>query len=550
MSPSFARRRFLTLTVGVVASGLLAACAGGAQPATPAAGAGTSANASGVPQRGGDVVFLESGEFTSFAQQNLRLWQNSSVSVNLFDLLLYLDPETGELGPWLAEKWEANDDSTQFLLTLRGGVTFSDGTPLTPQVVVNNLDRFGKGDEAKGYSKSTPQFQYYDRAEVVGADQVRIYLTQTDTGFLNVLSDLRHSIYAQASLDLPYDQVSDIKNAIGSGPFVLDSVEGKTKVVIKRRDGYDWGPAAADHTGEAFLDSVTYVVSAEGSSRTGLLQSGQAQLSRDILITDEAGLQAQGFHYYGARPFGAIRELSINPTANDAVADVRVRQAIQHGIDIDEILGTIYNDNWLAASGLIQENTPGYSPFGDGYGYDVTEANRLLDEAGWNAKDADGYRTKDGQRLEFTLYPELNWVAAVEDAQLISLQLKRIGIKVDVSKVDATTYTTVTAKPDNVFYWNHTTGADIGTLWARYRSGAAGGVNDAELDTLLNKIRTLPVGAERTAQAAAVQQRLLDQAYVVPLQETQQSFVTAPNVYGFKQETLGRSYLYDTWLAQ
>ncbi|MFC8528857.1 ABC transporter substrate-binding protein [Nocardia sp. NPDC057227] len=533
------RFRRLAGAIAVVAlSVTAAACSGGG----PGAGGG------GEPQRGGDVIFLESGEFTSFAQQDLRLWQNSSVSVNLFDLLIYLDPETGKLEPWLASAWEHSADYTEFLLTLRDGVTFSDGSALTPQVVVANLDRFGAGDTARGYTPSRPQFASYQRAEPVGANQVRIRLKQTDTGFLNGLADLRHSIVAQKTLDLPYEQAADIRNAVGTGPFTLDSVKGNTEITIKRRAGYNWPPATAKHTGEAYLDSVHYIVSSEGSSRTGLLLSSQAHLARDIQITDEKQLQGRGFHYYGSRPFGAIRELAINPTANDIVADVRVRQAIRHGIDVREIMTAIYNDNWVEAAGLVQRGTPGFTPLPGGTGFDQAKANRLLDEAGWTAKGADGIRTKDGKRLAFTLYPESNWVAAVQDAELIAIQLGRIGIDIDVVKVDRTTYTTVTTKPDNVFFWNHQTGADVGQLWARYRSGGAGGNADKGLDPLLARLNTLPVGDERTAAVADVQRYLLDQGLVVPLEETQQSFVTAPNLYGFKAETLGRSALYDAWL--
>lgn len=531
--------RLRVLLVTAAAAILLTACGSGGDQ-----GSGEI----GEPQSGGDITFLESGEFTSFAQQDLRLWQNSSVSVNLFDLLVYLDPETGTLEPWLASQWEVNDTNTEILLTLRDGVTFSDGTALTPAVVVNNLDRFGFGDTERGYTPSRPQFVNYKRAEPVGDNQVRIYLTQPDTGFLYVLSDLRHSIVSQSTLDLPYEEAADINNAVGTGPFVLDSIEGNTEIRIVRRDDYNWPPASADHSGPAYLDSVTYIVSSEGSSRTGLLLSGQAHLARDILISDEQQLEDEGFQYYGARPFGAVRELAINPTANDIVADLRVRQAIQYGIDVDEMFAAIYNDNWAKATSLVQQSTPGYSEVVSDYGFDADRANLLLDEAGWTERNADGIRVKDGQPLQFTLYPEPNWVAAVQDAELIALQLKRIGIGIDIVKLDRTTYTAVTAEPDNVFYWNHQTGADVGMLWGRYRDGGAGGSTDPQVDVLVDRINTLPIGDERTAAVDDVQRYLLDQALVVPLEETQQAFVTAPNLHGFKAETLGRSYLYDTWL--
>lgn len=516
-----------------------------------ACGGGDAAQQAGVgePQPGGDIIFLENGEFTGFAQQDLRTWQTSSVAVNLFDRLLYLDPESGELAPWLATEWAVNDDFTEIELTLRTDVTFSDGTPLTPELVVNNLDHFGYGDPDRGITPSRPQFLRYDRAEPVSEDKVRIFLKEPDTGFLNNLGDLRHSIVAQSSLDLDYEQAAEIENSIGSGPFVFESQKPGSEIKIVKREGYNWPPGTADHTGEAYLDSITYIISSEGASRTGLLLSGQAHAARDVLITDEQQLQEQGFHYYGARPFGGVRDLEINPTANDVIADIRVRQAIQRGIDRDELIATVYNDNWTVARGLVQSNTPGFVDIGDEYGFDPELANQLLDEAGWTEKGPDGIRVKDGQRLSFRVYPETQWVVPIPDAELIAIQLKRIGIEFELVKVDRATYQAQVAKPDNPFSWGHSTATDVNQLWNKYRSGGVGGLNDPEFDALLNRISSIPVGEERTEAVGDAQTYLLDNALIVPLQETQQSFVTAPNLNGFIPETLARSYFYDAWLS-
>lgn len=511
---------------------------------------GPGAAAGGQPRRGGDIIFLENGEFTGFAQQDLRTWQTSSVAVNLFDRLLYLDPETGKLAPWLATAWTVNDNFTEIELTLRTDVTFSNGTALTPAVVVANLNHFGFGDTKRGITPSRPQFARYAGSEAIGADKVRIRLSEPDTGFLNNLADLRHSIVAQSTIDLGYEQASELENAIGSGPFTFASEKPGSEIKIVRRSGYNWPPGTADHTGEAYLNSITYIISSEGASRTGLLLSGQAHAARDVLITDEKQLQKRGFHYFGARPFGGVRDLEINPTANPLIADLRVRQAILHGINRAELIEGLYNDNWIAAKGLVQSNTPGFVDIGAQYGFDPARANRLLDEAGWTAKGADGIRTKDGTRLSFRVYPESQWVVPIPDAELIAIQLARIGIEFEIVKVDRATYTAQVAKPDNPFSWGHTTATDINQLWNRYRSKGVGGLADPAFDKLLDTIKTIPVGPQRTEAVGAAQRYLLDNALIVPLQETQQSFVTAPGLQGFIPETLGRSYFYDAWLDE
>lgn len=539
----FAFRRRLTGAVATATlAAVLVACGGGDSSG------GSAAGPAGEPSSGGDIVFLESGEFTSFAQQSLRLWQNSSVSVNLFEQLVFLDPETGEVEPWLATQWSVSDDLTEVELDLRDDVTFSDGTPFTPEVAIANLDRFANGDESRGITPSVPQFSAYDRAEVVDGDTIRIYLSRPDSGFLNNLSDLRHSIVAPSTLDLSLEEASDIANAIGTGPFVFDSGNKTTEITIVKRDDYDWAPGGADHSGPAYLDSITYLVSSEGSARTGQLLSNQAQAARDILISDEQTLINQGLGYHGARPFGGARTLEFALTAGEPVTDLRVRQAFQFGIDRDELIETVYNDNWARARGLVQSNTPGFVDLSDTFAFDPQRAEQLLDEAGWTERDSDGIRIKDGQRLSIRVYNEPNWVVSIPDAELISIQLARIGIDFDLQKVDAATYNAQIAKPETAFSWGHQTAADVSILWAPYRSGGTRGLNDPQFDAALDEIKLHPVGPERDAAVEAAQSYLIDNALIVPLQETQQAFVTAANLHGFRTETLGRAYFYDAWL--
>ena len=77
---------------------------------------------------------------------------------------------------------------------------------------------------------------------------------------------------------------------------------------------------------------------------------------------------------------------------------MRVRQAVQHGIDRDEILSTVYTEDWCPAETFIQSSVPEATDHSDAFAYDPDEAEALLDDAGWT-KGADGVRTKDGQPL-------------------------------------------------------------------------------------------------------------------------------------------------------
>lgn len=535
------KRLRLLASVAVAGSLLAAGC-------SAASGAASSPDSS-TPHSGGNITFLEDGDWGGFDQPDLRLWQTSSIATNLFETLVWLDPTTGQVVPWLAKSWTISKNYTVYTLNLRTDVTFSNGSKLTAQVVKNNLDRFGYGDAALGYAPNDPDFKAYDKTVVTGPYQVTIYLKSPDTGFLNNLADLTNAIMAQSTLNLTKVQAANPANAIGTGPFVFKSQIPNKQIVIVRRQGYDWPPATATHTGEAYLNSITYVVTTEGAERTGLLESGQAQAARDILLSDEKTLQAKGFQYYGARPYGTVRELDINPSASPLAADPAIRKAIEYGINRQQLISTLYNDNWAVATGLLQPGTPGYTNTSSLFSYDPAKADALLNADGWNHFNSQGIRVKDGQTLSFTFYPELQWVNPIPDAELIANQLKQIGIQFNLVQLDRNSWNVQMTKPTNVFLTTHLTDLDVEDLWSDYITGGGYGVNNAGFDKIIEEIRKTPVGAQRTALVTQAQDFLLDNAYIIPLEDDQQSFMTAPDLHGFQTTALGRAYFYDAWLG-
>jgi peptide/nickel transport system substrate-binding protein len=92
---------------------------------------------------------------------------------NITDRLLWQDPDTLQLYPWIATDLpEINADATEFTFHLRDGVTYSDGSPLTADNVVRNFDLFGKGNKAHKLTASE-QISTYDHGEVLDDHTVR-----------------------------------------------------------------------------------------------------------------------------------------------------------------------------------------------------------------------------------------------------------------------------------------------------------------------------------------------------------------------------------------
>jgi hypothetical protein len=135
---------------------LLAGCASGAAPA---------ASAGGEPQTGGTLTYLEPQTWTTLYPPSAGFYPNGGIVNNITDRLLYQNPETLELEPWIATDYTVNDDATEYTFDLRTDVTYSDGTPLTAANVVKNIDLYGKGDKDRALPVSEA-INNYDHGEV------------------------------------------------------------------------------------------------------------------------------------------------------------------------------------------------------------------------------------------------------------------------------------------------------------------------------------------------------------------------------------------------
>ena len=329
---------------------LLFACLA-AVVALAACGPGVAApgDGSGEPKQGGDVTFLIDSLGDTWIPNNSAISSfQGHIWGHVTDKLVYVD-ENGEVSPWIAESWEQNDTATEFTLHLKTGVTFSDKTPLDAAAVVANLDIWAKGDPARGINPIGLFPKTYDHAEAVDATTVKVFFTAPTLGFVPTLGYHGSILISPKTIALPAAEQADLSKDIGSGPFVVESWKEGDSVVLKKRADYDWAPEALKHNGPAYVDSITYKLVAEPSVRTAAVQSGQADVAYNPSPQELQSFKDQGFTTATPRYLGFVNGYAIN-TKVAPFDDVSVRQALQHGIDRDEIISTVYTKDWLARS--------------------------------------------------------------------------------------------------------------------------------------------------------------------------------------------------------
>ena len=513
-----------------------------------------------TPVSGGTLVYLEQQAHTNLYPPSGGFYPNGGVLNQVTDKLTYQDPATLQITPWIAESWTVNDTDTEYTFKLRDGVTFSDGSKLDAAAVAKNYDTFGLGNHDLHLPVSEV-INNYDHSEVIDPLTVKFYFKKASPGFLQGTSVIGSGLVSPATLAHKYDELGSAKNIIGSGPFVVAAETlGKEVDLVARKD-YNWGPKTLAHQGRARLDGVTIIVVGEDSVRIGSLLAGQADFIRQVQAYDEAQVKKQGYDIYASPTRGVNDSISFRPE-NPLVADLRVRQALLHATNADEIVTTLFSANYPRAKSVIASTALGYVDLSAKLGYDPALAASLLDAAGWTV-GSDGLRQKDGQKLVLAAHISPPQPQNKSVLQLVSQQWAKLGVtfnvlagsggsivadNLDPLKTALVVTEVGRADPDVIKSQFYPTNRDA--LLQKGGLNARSTFVDPQLNALLEGLAAETERAKRFEIAGQAQAYLIDQAYVIPIFEEPQVFAGAPYVKGIAFEAVGRPSFYSAWLAK
>lgn len=479
---------------------------------------------------GGDLVFAIGNDPISLNPSGIGSGNDTLyVTRQLVDSLLYQDPATGALEPWLATEWSSNDDATVFTFELRDDVTFSDGSQLTADdVKVTFDDIVAAGAE----SPAVASFIGYDETVVVDDDTVEVRFGSPNASFPSSAASVALGIVAASTHETPFAERADGTAVVGSGPFTLGTYTKDVETVLERRDDYAWAPAELGNDGAAHLDTVTFQVVPEAGVRTGSLASGQVDVIGGVQPIDVQTIEDGGFPVVSRGNPGATFGVYFNE-ARPIVADITVREAIAHAIDATEVRDTALNDLFAVATSSLAATTPGFADQSDAFEFDPDAAEELLDEAGW-VVGSDGIREKDGTRLSLELAWITNFGPNQTSLELIQQQLKAVGIEVVLVGGTVPEFLKVQESGAFDLSWQNLSRADGDVLRTTYSAAATNRlhIDDAELEALLQEQVRLADQAARDAVLAEAQERIASQFHQVPVHELTSILGTQPGVHG------------------
>ncbi|WP_276688764.1 TIGR04028 family ABC transporter substrate-binding protein [Corynebacterium casei] len=505
-----------------------------------------------------EITYLEPQFFRTLYPPAAGFYPNGAVVNQITDRLLYQDPETLELSPWIATDLpEINEDATEFTFDIRTDVTYSDGTPLTAENVVRNIDLYGQGDDERLLNVSE-QISNYDRGEVVDEDTVKFYFSVPSPGFEQAVSSFNAGLLADSTLDLDNEGFApgNAEAVIGSGPFVIDGERLGTDLHLSAREDYDWAPPAHEHQGRARLDGINYVLAAEESMRTGAITSDQVQIVRQVSAPQEPHLEAAGLNVISRGTNGMNNQLAFRFN-HWPFNEKAVREAVIHGVDREQIIHVLFSESYPLATSTMAATALGYKDQSAAYTFDPELSKRLLDDAGWEV-GSDGIRVKDGKQLSVTAKLAMPQPRSREVITMVQEQLSEIGVEVRLNSGDQATQDADSKDPNKIQLDHTMVGrADYDVIKSLYsvnnrdsfiNQDEDGNVLDQHLEDLLSKVVSTAGDERRAAATAEVQHYVTEQAYALPLFEEPVVYAVQPYLKGFNPEAIGRPSFYGAWI--
>jgi len=483
---------------------------------------------SGSPVRGGTLVFSDTEAVPSWQSQKLASYSAGNLTFPTNVFLLYFDPYKKTFQPWIAEQWGKNPQNTEFWFKIRKGITFSDGSALTPALVAKNYERFGRGDDKLRIPVHPQLARGFDHVEVDG-DTVKIVLNKPNQQFLRDVTRVNSAIVADTMLALSLEEAGLPQNHVGAGPFVLQSYVPGQEATLVRRTGYNWAPASSPNQGEAYLDKIVWKVLPELGLRTGALLSNQVDAARGVQPADEATIVERGYQLLLYRPPLGSSNYAALRIQNEYTKDIRVRQALSLGIDRDGLTHSALTPSYPPPTSVLNVNNANVIDLSREFAYNPDSARDLLEQAGWT-RGPDGIRNKDGKKLHLTVPQSAQQVALGPAWEYIAQQWRReLGVLLDVRN-DPSFAVAANQDVDVPIVVSRTSIISLGQTFGGEGNTALLG-SPPELSALYQRELEAADDAE-FRQVQIEQQRALHKgAYVIAYFEEAQTFGVSPNVH-------------------
>lgn len=361
---------------------------------------------------GGTLVMARPADIFTFDPVNTQDDRSIFTELTVYDRLVRLSDDGTNVEPELAVEWSVAADGSSADFTLREGVKFSDGSPLTADDVVFSLTR--AIDPASSWG-----FLFSPVKTVVKVDErtIQLQMSEPFAPLLPALSTFAASIYSKANFEAHGDDAGS--HPLGTAAFMLDRWEKGNQVVLKRNPNY-W------QQGKPYLDEVVFKVVGDGNSRVLQLASGDVNLISFIPPNLVEQVESAGGQVQVVKGT-AVGFITFN-TKIKPLDEASVRCAMAHAIPRDAIAKTVLFGRAAPARSILPSSTFFYDPTVDPVSFDLNRARELLKKSS----------VPDGFQIVAQV-PSGNQTRLLT-AQIWADSLAKVGIDMKVELIEETTF--------------------------------------------------------------------------------------------------------------
>lgn len=333
-------------------------------------------------------------------------WYNSEAGIT--ETLFVLDFDMS-LKPWLVENYERKD-STQWEITLKKGISFHDGSPLNADAVKGSFDRLIQV-ESSVFNKRIQELLDI-KSITVQNDETLVFVTnKPNAGFLYDLTTPETGIVAPSSS----------KEAVfGTGPYRLEKVIPNQEVITRDFDGYWRGKPGFS---KVFLKTIR-----NPATRMLAFEAGQLDIAVNFPEHDARRIMDRQDVNIFHQPTSRLCFFFVR-TADGPLADPRIRKAINHALDREEIVNAVLAGlGGKVGASIFPELLPWCNRRLKPYSYHPETASRLLAEAGAADRNGDGELELNDRPFVLNMWTYEGRASLKPALELVQSQLKRVGI--------------------------------------------------------------------------------------------------------------------------
>lgn len=500
-------------------------------------------------KNGGTLRLNLGGEISTLFPPKILNYESMAVSTQIYEGLVKLNPQTLEIEPALATRWESNENNTIFTFTIRDNVFFHETPDFKKRkVTVEDVKAcFDKLCQLGSNRRNDYSDQFCDKisgvkegagnvegVKILNDSTVQFELKKPFSDFLSFMNIASYVVYPPEVADALAS--GDFSKAIGTGPFKVKTVKDKENIELVRNENY-WKTDAEGYA-LPYLDGLTYTFS-DKTSEINAFREGKLDLIREVPSdqidhilpsVEEARAGKNNDFNYTSFPGLTIKIISFN-FRKEVFNNIDVRKAFNYAINKQHLADSALQGDFKPAHGGI---VPTLDIFNNtdfkGYQYDPVKAKEHLAKAGY--PNGVGFP-------EITLHTRSVRVDSIYMGEVVKMlnQNLNINVKFDASVTQSELTNKVRSEGNDLDIYRYGWIADFVSPQNFLQLYAKNNFADYKNETFTKLLEQAAMEQDLNARLNTYKkadQVLIDDAAFIPLLYNDLEFLTTKRVENFK----------------